>query len=131
MLTMRTLLACGLALALSMVVGCASMTANPESRLTDGYQVGDVTADLLEYQATYCAEADPVKRAVALALLRSHVPDYPSSGLCSDPLSLVSKVAVSAEGGALDNVDIDQAIADQAAARQRQEAYSDESPNPE
>lgn len=116
-----------LAVGLMMVLAAC---ANFEENTADGYQIGDITSSVLETQADYCATSDPVKRAVLLGLLRTRIPDYPASGLCTDPLSVLPSIDASTAGGALDNVDVEQAIADQKAAQARQEVY-DESPSPD
>lgn len=114
-------------LAVAMVlVACSNIDSPLDKRVADGYQVGDITASLLEVQADYCAESDPMRRAVLLALLRSRVPDYPASGLCTDPLSILPKVSESAIAGAVDDVDINQAIADQQRALERRQSVNSE-----
>lgn len=70
------------------------------------------TSGLGDYQAQYCAESDPVKRAVILAVIRSHVPDYPPSGLCTDAeQALAEELARRVDSG--EQVDIERALEDQ------------------
>lgn len=91
----RTTFACLLALALA---ACAT------------------TGRLADAQRNYCSEADPAARAVALAVIRAKVPDYPASGLCTDAeQALAQKIAEQAEQmpeGA--TIDLEQARRDQA-----------------
>lgn len=86
--------------AIALITGCAS---------TGTYE------RLKASQATYCNEADPVRRAVLLAVIRSKVPGYPPSGLCTDADQLLAdeiarRLAELPEGA---TIDIEQARADQ------------------
>ena len=70
------------------------------------------TSGLGDYQAQYCAESDPVKRAVILAVIRSHIPDYPPSGLCTDAEQvLAEELARRVDSG--QEVDLEGAMEDQ------------------
>jgi hypothetical protein len=67
-------------------------------RLQDGYQLGDFSATavdgtvhVLTLQARYCAESDPVARAILLRMIRVAVPGYPSDGLCTDLLGVLEE----------------------------------------
>lgn len=101
MTTTKILLALGAALALA---GCA---ATPE-----GEGLGERIADR---QASYCSGTSPVARAAALAVIRSRVPEYPASGLCTDAdQALADEIARQLETlpeGAV--LDIEQAREDQ------------------
>ena len=66
-----------LLIAVLALTGCAS---TPD----DGYQFGDGSKALLGYQRDYCATTSPLLRAGLLIAIRSQVPDYPPSGLCTD-----------------------------------------------
>lgn len=116
-------------LLLSLLAGCAT----PSSPQDDGYQFGDVSSSLLERQRTYCAETNPAARAVALALIRTQVPGYPASGLCSDAeQALAAELAKQLEAlpeGA--TIDLEQAKRDQQRAREQQGAkQATEAPAP-
>lgn len=74
-------------IAITFLTGCSI------PRLQDGYQLGDLSATavdstvhVLTLQARYCAESDPVARAILLRMIRVAVPGYPVSGLCTDLL---------------------------------------------
>lgn len=90
--------------ALTVLAGCATT----EGR-SDAYE------SLKARQAAYCAEASPMRRAAVLAVIRSQVPEYPPSGLCTDAeQALAEEVARQAaklpEGA---TVDLEQAQRDQ------------------
>lgn len=121
---MKTLLlTCAQAVAL---VGCASTDDEP-------YQFGDVTQGGLDafrtQQANYCTTTSPVLRAALLTAIRSQVPGYPASGLCTDAdQALADKIArrmADLPEGA--TVSLEQARRDQ----QRFEEQRDESRDPE
>ncbi len=83
---------------LSVLAICLAACANVETRLDDGYQVGDLTGTaidstvkVLTIQQQYCATQDPVARAVLLKIIRSTMPLYPKDGLCTDVLNAVSE----------------------------------------
>ncbi|GEK48445.1 hypothetical protein HPA02_27280 [Bisbaumannia pacifica] len=66
-------------------------------------------------QSNYCAEASPERRAVLLAVIRSQVPGYPPSGLCTDADQAIAdeiarRLAELPDGAV---IDIEQAIEDQ------------------
>lgn len=63
------------------LAGCASI----HTPLDDGYQVGD----LGDLRAQYCANADPYRRAVVLALMHQAGVPVPPRGACSDILSVI------------------------------------------
>lgn len=116
---MRKLLALITILALALfMAGCATTTDSAD----DGYQFGDVSASLLDRQRNYCAEADPVRRAVLLAVIRSQVPAYPPSGLCTGVEQQLAEEIARRAGEAEGQVDFDQAVEDQ---RRYKEALDD------
>jgi hypothetical protein len=85
----KTLIALALAVTLA---GCSA------PRFQDGYQLGDFSATavdgtvhVLTLQARYCAESDPVARAILLRMIRVAVPGYPADGLCTDLLDLLEE----------------------------------------
>ena len=67
-----------LLIAALVLAGCASTPGD------DRYQFGDGSKALLGYQRDYCATTSPLLRAGLLIAIRSQVPDYPPSGLCTD-----------------------------------------------
>ena len=93
------------------VTGCVNTPV--KTIFDEGYEFGDTTTSILHLQAKYCAEADPVKRAVVLALIKSAVPEYPSSGACSSLISLVGQDTVDSLAEKVSDVDIEQAVKDQ------------------
>lgn len=85
----KTLIALALAATLA---GCSA------PRLQDGYQLGDFSATavdgtvhVLTLQTRYCAESDPVARAILLRMIRVAVPGYPADGLCTDLLGVLEE----------------------------------------
>ena len=117
---MRLLLAAISFSILSALAGCVAMSPSPpvagegdsDSDSDKGYQFGDISKALLQRQRDYCIETSPVLRAVGLALIRSKVPGYPSSGLCTDAEKklaeeLAKQIDDLPEGN---TVDIEQAI---------------------
>lgn len=103
------------------LAGCAAQS--PDDALSDdGYQFGDVskhvTGTLHEQQAEYCAAADPTRRAVLLAVIRTRYPLYPESGLCTDAEEAVAGRLIH-ELSELPDVDVERAVRDQERARER------------
>lgn len=93
-----------------LLAGCA---AAPPGESSDS-----LLSRLQDRQDSYCATADPAKRAVLLALLRTQVPTYPESGLCTDAEQVVFK-ELARQVADLPPVDVDQAVQDQELARER------------
>lgn len=93
-----------------LLVGCGMAQKVSENDihtpLDDGYQLFDLTRTALVLQAHYCRTADPMDRAFRLATLRALGVPIPSSGACTNVLSLVPT-------GALEDVDFEQAVEDQ------------------
>jgi hypothetical protein len=76
----------------------ATLAGCSAPRLQDGYQLGDFSATavdgtvhVLTLQTRYCAESDPVARAILLRMIRVAVPGYPSDGLCTDLLGVLEE----------------------------------------
>lgn len=101
-------------LALATVLSSAMLTAcaNITSPLDDDYQFGDLTGSLLAAQAEYCATADPYRRAVLAAVLRSQGVGLPPSGACTQLIELLPQPDPDA---------IEQAEEDQRRAQRTQE----------
>lgn len=100
------------AVALSAALGgCAGIN----SPMDDGYQLGDITATVVEAQTRYCATSDPYQRAIALALLHQAGASIPSRGACTDLLTLIPEAEI-------EGVDVEAAKQDQ---RQAQEALGE------
>ena len=82
-----TLIAIQIALLLS-ACGMSPSSSPIAGTDTPGYQFGDLTGGavgaLKAQQQDYCATANPLLRAGLLIAIRSRVPDYPPSGLCTD-----------------------------------------------
>jgi len=85
----RTLITAALVATLA---GCSA------PHLQDGYQLGDFSATavdgtlhVLTLQTRYCAESDPVARAILLRMIRVAVPGYPADGLCTNLLSVLEE----------------------------------------
>lgn len=99
------------------LAGCA---AEPQPDTSDDYQVGDVTFGALDRviarQNEYCATASPSRRAVLLAVIRTQVPAYPPSGLCTDAEQALFDELVS-QSLEIPPVDIEQAREDQRRAQ--------------
>lgn len=79
------------------------------SPLDDGYQPGEFLGLVLDARNIYCATADPYRRALALGVIRYAGWPVPSSGVCTNLLSLMQP----GELAALEEVDLEQAIEDQ------------------
>lgn len=105
------------------VAGCAAQSQDNTSTDTvdDSYQFGDVTFSALDRliarQDEYCATASPSRRAVLLALIRTQVPTYPPSGLCTDAEQVLFN-ELARQSLDLSDVDIEQAREDQRRARE-------------
>lgn len=76
----------------------ATLAGCSAPRLQDGYQLGDFSATavdgavhVLTLQTRYCAESDPVARAILLRMIRVAVPGYPADGLCTDLLGVLEE----------------------------------------
>lgn len=99
----------------ALLAGCAASPSN------------DVTSTLREKQRTYCSETSPATRAVALALIRSRVPGYPTSGLCTDAQQAlaeeISRQLADLPPGAA--IDIEQAMEDQRRFEEMNDASGD------
>jgi len=119
---MKTMFALPLIFALA---GCSAMSpsssplaGSTEQRTQETYQLGDVTNDVserfLDRQAEYCATTNPYLRAALLSLIRSRVPGYPPSGLCTDTEQAVAEEVARQLKTAEGIVDIEQARRDQA-----------------
>lgn len=116
---MRKLLAVTAMLGLALLLaGCATTTESTDN----GYQLGDASTALLDRQRNYCAESDPVRRAVLLAVIRSQVPAYPPSGLCTGVEQQLAEEIARRAGDAQEQIDFEQAVEDQ---RRYQEALDD------
>lgn len=93
--------------ALVVLSGCATAQTGEES----------LNQRLLDSQQDYCATASPAKRAVLLAVIRSQVPTYPESGLCTDAeQALAQELARQLE--TVGTVDMEQAMEDQRRAQE-------------
>lgn len=72
----------------TVLAGCAALALAGCAVTPDDYQFGDVSAGAYKamraQQQDYCATASPLLRAGLLTAIRSRVPDYPPSGLCTD-----------------------------------------------
>lgn len=100
-----------LTLVLAMTLaGCAAQSTSNTS--SDNYQLGDGFDALMARQAEYCATASPARRAVLLAVIRSQVPMYPVSGLCSDAEQALAE-ELARQAADLPPVDMEQAREDQ------------------
>lgn len=88
---------------------------------------GNISESLLERQRGYCTETSPATRAVALAVIRSQVPGYPVSGLCTDAeQALAEEIArqiADLPAGAV--IDIEQAREDQRRFEEMTDAGAD------
>lgn len=78
---------------------------------------------LKQRQQDYCAETSPILRAASLAVIRSKVPGYPVSGLCTDAEQALAdevarRMAELPEGK---TIDFDQAVEDQRRYKEQQE----------
>lgn len=97
--------------ALGMLAGCASGGA------TSGQGEGSLgLSERLEArQARYCRETSPWVRASLLAVIRSQVPGYPVSGLCTDAEQALAKEIAERleELGPEAQIDFEQAVEDQ------------------
>lgn len=95
---------------LMMLIAALALTACDAivSPFDDGYEFGDTTRSALALQAKYCAEADPYRRAVILAMLNNAGLVVPPSGACTDLLELVPEPDLEAI-----DADVEQAIKDQ------------------
>ena len=79
-----------------MVAGTVVLSGCSAPRLQDGYQLGDLsgaaidgTVHVLTLRHRYCAESDPVARAILLHALSIAVPEYPQDGLCTSVLDVL------------------------------------------
>lgn len=101
--------------AVTLLAGCASTSSS------------DTADGLRERQAAYCTETSPATRAVALAVIRAQVPDYPVSGLCTDAdQALADELArqlADLPPGA--TIDLEQAVEDQRRFEEMRDADSD------
>lgn len=106
------------------VAGCAAQPQDNASTDTpdDAYQFGDVTFGaldrLIERQNDYCATASPARRAILLALIRSQVPVYPASGLCTSAERVLFD-ELARQSLKMPDVDIEQAREDRQKAQER------------
>lgn len=93
--------------ALAILGGCATSGDRESS--------SGLAERLEDRQARYCSETSPVARAAMLAVIRSQVPGYPVSGLCTDAeqalaAEIAERLAELPEGA---TIDFEQAIEDQ------------------
>ncbi|MCL7930432.1 hypothetical protein [Halomonas llamarensis] len=71
--------------AIALISGCAAVNTPLDSE----YEFGQMTGSLLGLQAKYCANADPRRRAVIRAVLRSQGIGLPPSGACTSLIALM------------------------------------------
>lgn len=110
--TLVSSLAVAATLALS---GCAATPSQSQNQSDDEDTGYDLSERLKQRQASYCAETSPVVRAATLAVIRSQVPGYPVSGLCTDAEQaladeIAEQLADLPEGT---TIDFEQAVEDQ------------------
>lgn len=84
------------AVLLASLAGCASVD----------YQPLDGTKRVFSLQERYCATADPEQRALLLGTMRALGLEIPTSGVCTDLLSLIDPAAFV-------DIDVEQARRDQ------------------
>jgi len=82
----------------------------------DDYQFVDVTRggfDSIDaLQKNYCVNTNPRRRAIVLALIRTQVPGYPASGLCT-AVDQVLADEITKRAAQMPEVDFEQAVEDQ------------------
>lgn len=106
-------------LALLVLAGCAAQSPGN----TSAHERVSVLDRSSARQDEYCATADPGRRAILLALIRTQYPLYPESGLCTDAQQ-ATLGALAGQIDALPRVDTQQAVEDQRRAQQRLENTS-------
>lgn len=89
--------------------GCAAI----KTPIDEGYQFGDTTSSIVHIQAKYCAETDPVQRAILLTVIKSAVPTYPERGACSNLVELVGEDAVKDMAEEVPDLEIEKSIEEQ------------------
>lgn len=84
-----------------------------QTPIDEDYQFGDTTSSVIQLQAKYCAETDPIKRALYLKALKSVVPNYPERGACTDLVELIGEEGVQGIADGVSDVDVAEAIEEQ------------------
>lgn len=84
-----------------------------QTSVDEDYQFGDATNSIMRLQAQYCAETDPVQRALYLKALKSVIPDYPERGACTDLMELIGEEGVQDITKGVSDIGIDEAIEEQ------------------